>query len=64
LLDLQRRGREFGDVNFVPVPISTAIFVASGAVSSASITSWQQLHAALNPQHALAATAAAAAAAV
>ena len=61
LLDLQRR-RAFGDVNFVPVLVSNAIFVTGGAVSSASmILSWQQLHAALH-RHALALAATAAAA--
>jgi hypothetical protein len=29
-------GKASGDVNFVPVQVSTAIFVAGGAVSSAS----------------------------
>ena len=48
-------GKAFGDVNFVPVLVSAAIFVAGGAVSSASmILSWQQLHAALHRRHALA----------
>ena len=54
-------GKAFGDVNFVPVLVSAAIFVAGGAVSSASmIRSWQQLHAALHRRHALTVTAAAA----
>jgi hypothetical protein len=30
-------GKASGDVNFVPVQVSTAIFVAGGAVSSASV---------------------------